>query len=270
MKALLLVLLAMSWLHPARAETMRVQGVDLEYRVTGEGEPLVLVHGFGSCIDHSWGAMIPALSKSYRVIAINQRGHGASTNPPGRFTHAESADDIRRLLDALGIRTTRAVGYSSGGMALLHLATRHPERISDLVLVGATDHFGEQARGIMRAVTERGLPPPVHEQFSRCASRGPAQADELARQFGAFKDSHDDVAFTAADLARIRARTLIVHGDRDEFFPVEIPVGMYRAIPRAQLWIVPGGDHSPTAGAAVGDFLSNVAAFLSAKGSGGG
>ena len=58
-------------------------------------------------------------------------------------------------------------------------------------------------------------------------------------QFQGFADSHDDMNLTPADLAKIKARTLIVHGDRDEFFPVEIPVEMYRAIPGSQLWIVP-------------------------------
>ena len=247
----------------ASAETLRTNGVELEYHVSGSGEPLLLIHGFGSCIDHSWGSIAPELAKSYRVIAVNQRGHGHSTNPSGKFTHAQSAEDIRALLDTLNVKNVRAIGYSSGGMTLLHLATRYPDRVSKLVLVGATSHFGEQARRIMRSVASEGLPAPVREQFLKCAARGPAQADELARQFGAFKDSHTDVNFKASDLAKITAETLVVHGDRDEFFPVSIPVEMYRAIPRSQLWIVPGGDHSPTAGAPPAAFVSTVGSFLS-------
>jgi pimeloyl-ACP methyl ester carboxylesterase len=165
-------------------------------------------------------------------------------------------------MDSLGVKSASAIGYSSGGMTSLHLATRYPERVSKLVLVAATSHFGEQARTIMRSVASDGLPPPVREQFLRCAVRGPAQADELARQFGAFKDSYTDMNFKAADLAKIRAKTLIVHGDRDEFFPVSIPVEMYRSIPKSQLWIVPGGDHSPTAGAPEAAFVETVTTFL--------
>lgn len=264
MKSSWLALLTLLGSPVASAEILRTGGVDLEYRISGEGEPLLLVHGFGSCIDHSWGAVIPALSRSWRVIAVHQRGHGASTNPSDRFTHAESAADIARLLDALGVQRVRAIGYSSGGMVLIHLALRDPGRISDLVLIGATPRFEEPARRIMRAVAEEGLPPQVREQFVRCASQGPAQAEALERQFGAFKDSRSDMAFSAADLGAIRARTLIVHGDRDEFFPVGIPVEMYRSIPDASLWIVPGGDHSPTAGAPVEHFLSTVSDFLGA------
>ena len=254
--------LAVSLAVPAAAETVRTNGVELEYRVSGSGEPLLLLHGFGSCIDDSWGSLIPELAKSHRVIAVNMRGHGASTNPTGSYTHGQTAEDINGLLDALGVRSARAIGFSSGGMTLLHLATRHPERLSKMVVVGATTHFGDQARGIMRMVAEQGLPPPVKQLFDRCATRGPAQTAELTRQFGAFKDSHSDMNFKSADLARIKASTLIVHGDRDDFFPVAIPVEMYRSIPKSQLWIVPGGDHSPTAGASQAAFLDTVGKFL--------
>lgn len=247
----------------ASAETLRTNGVEIEYQVAGSGEPLLMIHGFGECIDQSWGAIAPELAKSYRVIAVNQRGHGRSTNPTGKFTHRQSAEDIRNLMDALGVKSVSAIGFSSGGMALLHLATRYPKRVSKLVLVGATTHFGEQARRIMRSVASDGLPPPVRKQFLKCAVRGPTQADELGRQFGAFKDSHTDVNFKAVDLAKIKARTLIIHGDRDIFFPVSIPVAMYSAIPKSQLWIVPGGDHSSTAGAPTPIFVDTVKSFLS-------
>ncbi|HYI06084.1 MAG TPA: alpha/beta fold hydrolase, partial [Reyranella sp.] len=122
-----------SFAQIAPAETLRTNGVELEYHISGSGEPLLLIHGFGSCIDHSWGWIAPELAKSYRVIAVNQRGHGRSTNPSGKFTHAQSAEDIRSLMDALGVKSANAIGYSSGGMTLLHLATRYPDRVSKLV-----------------------------------------------------------------------------------------------------------------------------------------
>ena len=260
-----LVLACAAVASPAGAETLRTNGVEIDYQVTGSGEPLLMIHGFGGCLERSWSEIAPELAKSYRVIAISQRGHGRSTNPSGRFTHRQSAEDVLALMDALGIRTASGIGFSSGGMTLLHLATRYPERLSKMVVVGATSHFGEQARTIMRSVAAEGLPPPVRAEFLKCAARGPSQADELTRQFGAFKDSRDDMNFTPADLAKIKARTLIVHGDRDEFFPVEIPVAMYAGIPGSQLWIVPGGDHSPTAGAPTETFVETVKGFLAPK-----
>ncbi|TWH99977.1 hypothetical protein IP90_02984 [Luteimonas cucumeris] len=98
--------------------------------------------------------------------------------------------------------------------------------------------------------------------YRQCASRGDAQAGELARQFAGFSRSYDDVNFDAALLATIRARTLIVHGDRDEFFPVGIPVEMYAAIPGSALWIVPQGSHVPIFDANAKQFLEAAQRFL--------
>jgi pimeloyl-ACP methyl ester carboxylesterase len=123
--------------------------------------------------------------------------------------------------------------------------TRHPARIEALVLVGATTAFVDQTREFLRGVRRETLLPPVLAEFTRCASRGPAQVDESLAQFRAFEGVRDDSNFTPAELARITAPTLVVHGDRDAFFPVEIAIGMYRHIPKAQLWIVPNGDHVP-------------------------
>jgi ketosteroid isomerase-like protein len=74
---------------------------------------------------------------------------------------------------------------------------------------------------------------------------GDPQILALQREFCAFKDSYDDMNFTPPLLSTITARTLIIHGDRDDFFPVRIPVEVYTSIPRSYLWIVPNGGHIP-------------------------
>ena len=223
---------------PVSAETARVNGIDLHYRVTGAGEPLVLLHGFGSCAAE-WASTADALAKSYRIIAIDLRGHGQSTNPSGRFTHRQSAEDVRALLDRLGIKQARAAGFSSGGMTLLHLAVKYPDRLTKMVVVSATTSFPEPTRSILRGATVETMPPPVLDQYERCATRGKPQIAELVAQFRAFGDMRDDMNLTARDLARIKASTLIVHGDSDMFFPVEIPVAMHAAIAGSALWIIP-------------------------------
>lgn len=70
------------------------------------------------------------------------------------------------------------------------------------------------------------------------------------------------MSFTPPKLATIEARTLIVHGDRDPLYPVELAVGMYRAIPRSRLWVVPGGGHGPIFGPARTRFVETALAFL--------
>ena len=239
-----------------------MNGIELYYEERGAGEPLLLLHGFGMCGEGDWGPIADALAKDYRVILPDLRGHGRSTNPPGRFTMRQSAEDIRALLDQLSIRRVRAMGISAGGMTLLHLATKYPERVDAMVVIGATSYFPEQARKAIGEITAVAPPREALETLGQCASRGEAQVRELMGQFAAFKDSHEDMNLTPPYLGTIKARTLIVHGDRDEFFPVAIPVEMYNSISKSQLWIVPRGDHVPIYGARTPEFLRIVSQFL--------
>ncbi|MGW8180619.1 MAG: alpha/beta fold hydrolase, partial [bacterium] len=149
------------------------------------------------------------------------------------------------LLDYLEIGKCKAMGFSSGGMTLLHMATKQPDRIEAMVLIGTTHYFPEQAREIMRSSTVESLTEKDYEHERRVHLQGDEQIRMLREQFNGFKDSYDDMNFTPPFLSTITARTLIVHGDRDEYFPVFIPVEIYRAIPQSYLWIVPNGGHAP-------------------------
>ncbi len=154
------------------------------------------------------------------------------------------------------------MGMSSGGMTLLHMATQQPERIEAMVLIGATSHFPEQARAIMRRAVPDSMSVTALEEWGACSLRGDEQTREVIGQFHRMKDSYDDMNFTSPYLLKITARTLIVHGDRDEFFPVSIPVDMYAAIPEAYLWIVPNGGHIPIFGEHAEAFRDKAFAFL--------
>ena len=260
---LLAVLILLATLpFASSAETAHVNGIEMHYTVQGTGEPLLLLHGFGSC-SQNWAAEAAKLAGNYTVISIDARGHGSSTNPSGKFTHDQAAADVVALMDALNIKQARAMGFSSGGITLLHLATRHPDRLSKMVLIGASTHYPEQALAILRDAAMDTLPPDVLEGFRKCAANGEQQVRSLVDQFRAFGFGGDNTNFQANDLARITADTLIVHGDRDIFFPVAVPVAMYGAIKRSALWIVPNGEHEPTGGAAPDDFMRTVEAFFS-------
>jgi pimeloyl-ACP methyl ester carboxylesterase len=248
----------------APGKLVALNGMTMHYEERGAGEPLLLLHGFGMCGRGDWGDHLDALARNYRVILPDLRGHGWSTNPSGKFTMRQSAEDIRALLDRLGLRNIRAMGISAGGMTLLHLATKYPDRVRTMALIGATNEFVDQSRRAIRGEVSAPMPKEVQAMFDRCASRGGAQVRELSAQFRSFADSHDDMNLTPADLATIKARTLIVHGDHDQFFPVEIPVTLYRAIPGSQLWIVPKGDHVPIYGPRLPEFLRVTGQFLAA------
>jgi pimeloyl-ACP methyl ester carboxylesterase len=247
---------------PAAGKTVAVNGMQMYYETFGEGEPLVLLHGFGGS-GQNWSRFVPELSKRYRLIVPDLRGHGRSTNPSHQFTHRQSALDVFALLDQLGIRKCRAMGISTGGMTLIHMATQQPARVEAMVLIGATIYFPEPAREIMRKSTMERLTPQEYDRRRRVHKNGDEQIRELQRIFYNFKDSYDDMNFTGPYLSTITARTLIVHGDRDAFFPVNIPVEMYRSIPKSALWIIPNGGHVPIFDPKV-PFVSTVLGFLAA------
>lgn len=247
----------------SRGRLVQIDNLELYYEELGAGRPLVLLHGFGAC-SQNWHPFTAALSKHYRLIVVDLRGHGYSTNPDNTFTHRDAASDVLQLLDKLGVAEFSAMGMSTGGMALLHMATRQPARIESMVLISATSHFPDQARAIMRRASFETMPPDVREMYRECAKRGDAQIRQLIGQFNALHQSHDDMNFTAQSLSGIQARTLIVHGDRDQFFPVEIAVSMFRAIPGAELWVVPNGDHVPVFDPAI-PFVSEALRFLRAQ-----
>jgi len=225
-------------------QTLPINGMQMYYEDYGRGEPLVMLHGFTGS-SQGWHPFIEEFSAHYRLIIPDLRGHGRTNNPSGKFTHRQSALDIYALLDKLGIDKFRGIGSSTGGMTLIHMATQQPERVEAMILLGATIYFGEQAREIMRGRSPDSIPPERMEQMRKTHKLGDEQIRSLLRQFYDFKDSYDDMNFTPPFLSTIKARTLIMHGDRDQFFPVSIPVEMYNSIPHSYLWIVPNGGHSP-------------------------
>ncbi|HTT64963.1 MAG TPA: alpha/beta hydrolase [Bryobacteraceae bacterium] len=236
-------------------------GLQLYYTVHGSGEHLLLLHGFGgAAVD--WAALAAEWAADFRVIVPDLRGHGRSTNPASRFRHDAAAGDIMALLDHLEVPGCNGLGVSAGGNVLLHMATRCPERVKAMVLVSATTHFPEQARPIMRSYRIELLPEEEKEKMRLRHPGGPAQIDRLFEQARAFADSYDDLNFTPHDLAKITARTLIVQGDSDAFYPVQISEEMAAAIPNAELWIVPGGGHGPIGGERWAGFVKRAGEFL--------
>ena len=132
-----------------------------------------------------------------------------------------------------------------------------------MVLVSTAHRLPDQTRAFARGMTMGRLTGRARELWQSCAVRGETQMRGLVDRFRSlFGDNTDDVNFSAARLSTIRARTLIVHGDRDRLFPVEIPIEMYRGIPNSELWIVPGGDHSPILGDRKPEFRRVTREFL--------
>ncbi len=238
-------------------------GVKLYYEIHGEGEPLLLIPGFGSTIP-VYHANLPALAKHFRVIALDPRGAGRSDSPPGQWTMEMFADDCAAVLDAAGEASAHVFGTSFGGMVAQHFALRHPERLRRLVL-GCTSPGGEahvlppveqlelymRSLGHPDSVDGLRMRYPLHYSDGYIAehdadivaqvrsmeylrSSDADQANQLAAVRG-----HD----TAGRLGEIRAETLVQHGEGDGIVPVANGHFLASHIPNARLTVYPIAKH---------------------------
>jgi pimeloyl-ACP methyl ester carboxylesterase len=238
-----------------------INGFEMHWDESGEGEPLLWLHG-GTGAGSDWHYVFPESPAGYRVIKPDLRGHGASSNPAGEFSFRQCARDVLALLDHLELTRVKAIGLSGGGITLLHMAVAAPERITTMVVISAPPYFPDQARAIMRQYSPAALSAAEMQQMRTRHTRGPAQIDELFAIMRGLADSYDDVNFTNDELSRIQAETLIVFGDRDPLYAVELALYLYRGIQHAALWVVPRGGHGPIFGEVGPQFRDTALKFL--------
>ncbi|WP_334161379.1 alpha/beta fold hydrolase [Phenylobacterium sp.] len=257
-------------------------GVELDVIQSGDptGVPLLLLHG----ISDSAPSMRPFMSElppNVRAIAISQRGHGDSSKPAGPYTLDAMAADAAEALDRLGVRRTVVMGHSMGSMVAQRFAAAHPDRTRGLVLVGAfpglkgnpeVDAFYQEgirdlqdpidpafARGFQESTLARPVPPDFLDMVSAESLKLPAHAwkalfaDMMSRDLG-------------PGLARVRAPTLLLWGDRDAFASARDQERLLKGLPDATLRTLPGTGHAPhweepaAAARAVAEFVGRLRA----------
>ena len=253
--------------HPDRTEyTTQINEIQMHYEVTGDGDPLLLLHS-GTQTTRMWDRFVDRFSERYRVIAVDLRGHGGSTNPDGLWSTRQFAEDVFALLDHLEVDRVRAVGASAGAMTLLHMATSRPDRIEALVIIGVGTYIPAECREILAPVTTDGLPEAAWEQLRAKHRYGDDQIRALYAWVASLADDYDDMVFTPPQLATITAPTLVIHGDRDYCFPASMAWDIYQAIPSSALWVVPNGGHVPVTDGNEARFGDITLEFLASAGS---
>jgi pimeloyl-ACP methyl ester carboxylesterase len=238
-----------------------VNGADLFYEVSGEGDPLVLVHG--SWGDHNnWAAVVPALAESYRVITYDRRGHSQSS---GSGTTADDVDDLAALIETLAGGTAHVAGNSFGAIVTLKCAITHPEVFRTLSahepplfgLIRSQPEY-ESIAGRIKAVVailERGDMEAGARTFVETIAFGPGAWDTLPEPVrttfvsnaGTWLDENKDAGWDDIDLdalSRFPKRALLSQGDQSapEFAPV---VGKVRAALGAEHHVFAGAGHVP-------------------------
>jgi pimeloyl-ACP methyl ester carboxylesterase len=194
-----------------------VDGLKLYYEIHGSGEPLVLLHG-GLGATEMFGEILPQLSKTRQVLAVDLQGHGRTADIDRPLSFEFMADDIAGLMKYLGMAKADVMGYSMGGGVALRLAVRHPEVVNKLVLVSIackrSGWYPEITAGMSQmgpAAAEQMKPTPMYQMYARIAPN-PADWPKLITKLGDLLRQDYD---WSNDVAAIKAPTLLVFGDAD-------------------------------------------------------
>ncbi len=220
-----------------------VNGLSMYYEVTGAGPPLLAMAG-GTMSLEMFSEDIELLSKSFTVLAPEQMGHGRTADDTGRaFDYHDMAESTYELLVQLGIESTLVYGFSDGGVVGIDLAIHHPERVQKLAMSGANfqvDGLRPSTRDWIFSATGETWPEHLRESYERLSPDGPQHWNELIERIQQMWLHQPDYSTEA--LATITAPTLVIAGDQDAITP-EHTVSLFRAIPNAQLCIVPNEGH---------------------------
>jgi len=123
-----------------KGDRVEVNGMKMYYEVSGEGEPLIVLHGAYMNIP-SMGAIVPRLAQTHKVYALEFQGHGRTTDLDRPITYPNLADDVAAFMDAVGLKKADIFGYSMGAAAGLQFAIRHPAKVNKLVAASAAYDF---------------------------------------------------------------------------------------------------------------------------------
>ncbi len=247
--------------------TATINGLEIHYREKGQGFPVVLVHGFTGN-SRNWALTVPVLTRQFRTISVDLRGHGHSAKPVRQedYTLEAMADDVYALLQHLGVRECYLAGHSMGGMVSQHIVLDHPELVRALVLV---DTAAEIPQGLLQKerraererlaeiAREKGMEAVFEEQLRVNPLRERIEANpEFLRtwreQF--LLTSREAYMFGAhgmatrrsllSELHRVTTPTLVICGENDEPF-LDASRKMHAAIPDSRLEMIEGAGHSP-------------------------
>ena len=233
---------------------IEANGLEVYYEHSGEGEPLVLVHG-GTATSQSWATHLPAFTEHFEVFTPDSRGHGRTDNPTGELGYRMMADDLASLIDALGLQRPLVLGYSDGGQIALELGLRYPGLARALVLGGTQFRFSEAyleaVRSLLGIAEGEELDPEKLEReqpdwvaYLREAHGhvyGPEYWKAYVKQIAALWLR--PLRYTPEVIAAITDPVLLLVGDRDGVCTEE-SIELFSVLPNAELAVAPASDHS--------------------------
>lgn len=241
-------------IKPVKSGYAPVNGIEVYYEVYGEGKPLILLHGAFYTIEMNWGQLIPELSKTRKVIAIEFQGHGHSPYSDRKLDIATLARDVEGVMNYLKIDTADVAGYSMGGSVAYQFAVQSPERLSKLVIISST----YKTDGWLPIVSTgfKNFKPEFFDNTPLKTGYDAVAPDKT--KWPKFIKQMIDFAQTPFDcgdsnIAKITAPVLIISGDNDGTNKVELMktyqllgggvAADLQPMPKSHLAIVPSQSH---------------------------
>lgn len=220
----------------------RVNGIRLYHEIHGKGAPLLLLHG-GVGDGRQFEKQLPDFVRRYRCIVPDSRAQGRSTDGDGPLSYHQMAEDMIALLDQLHIQRVDIMGWSDGGVIGLDLAMHHPERVRRVVTFGANfraDGLNQPDIDWNATASAESFGPEMKAAYEK-QNPEPAHYEQAMNKVIAMWRTQPQ--WSPAELGTIRARVLVGAGEHD-VIRRDHSEALAKAIPRAELWIVPGASHS--------------------------
>jgi 3-oxoadipate enol-lactonase len=240
---------------------VRINDIDLYYESTGQGPPVLLIHGLGSST-RDWEPQIAAFPAHYRVVAFDVRGHGQSDKPPGPYSVPLFTADTAELIRSLEIGPCHIIGISMGGMIAFQLAVDTPELVKSLVIVNSAPEmivrtFQDRLNVLQRSLlvrvfgmrkiggvlSSRLFPKPEQESIRQMFIERWSENDQRAYM----ESFRGLLGWSVSDLLHtIMCPTLVIASDED-YTPVSIKEKYVERLPHAELIVIEDARHAVTA-----------------------
>jgi len=241
-------------IKPSNSGYAPVNGIKVYYEVYGEGKPIILLHGAFYTIEMNWGQLIPELSKTRKVIAIEMQGHGHTPFSDRKLSITTLASDVEKVMDYLKIDSADVAGFSMGGSVAYQFAVQSPKRLRKLVIISST-YKTNGWLPIVNSAFENFKPEFFDNTPIKAAYDAVAPDKTKWRKFLEQMFAFAKVPFNVGDsnIAKISAPVLIISGDNDGLDKIELAKtyqlfgGGVSAdlgpMPKSRLAIVPSQGH---------------------------
>src|SRR5580698_2731955 len=231
-----------------------VNGIKVYYEVYGKGRPIVLLHGAFMTIEMNWGQLIPELSKTRKVIAIELQGHGHTQFSDRKLDYATLASDVEGVMNHLKIDSADVAGYSMGGSVAYQLAIQSPKRVTKLVIISSTykssGWLPEVSNAFKNFKPEYFTNTPIQAAYDAVAPDKTKWTKFLEQMF-VFAGTPFNLGDSS--IAKITSPVLLISGDNDGLNKIEL-IKTYQLLggavcadfgpmPKSQLAIVPSQGH---------------------------